>query len=103
MNSETKATTTPATSEQPLPLEGIKVLDLARLIAGGCIGTLLGDFGAEVVKIEAPGSGDPLRGWAIDKQEFWWKVYARNKKSMTLNLSRQEGRDILLEDRKSVV
>ncbi len=53
---------------QPLPLEGIKVLDCARLVAGGCIGTLLGDFGAEVVKIEAPGKGDPLRGWAVEKK-----------------------------------
>ena len=87
----------PHTDSRPLALEGIKVLDLARLVAGGCIGTLLGDFGAEVVKIEAPGKGDPMRGWAQDKKEFWWKVYARNKKSMTLNLAVQEGRDILLE------
>jgi crotonobetainyl-CoA:carnitine CoA-transferase CaiB-like acyl-CoA transferase len=100
-NTQTSAkhTSTAGTGESalPLPLEGIKVLDCARLVAGGCIGTLLGDFGAEVVKIEAPGKGDPLRGWAVEKKEFWWKVYARNKKSMTLNLSVQEGRDILLE------
>ena len=46
------------TAAKPLPLEGVRVLDLARLIAGGCIGTLMADFGAEVVKIEAPGKGD---------------------------------------------
>lgn len=89
--------TASAIDPKPLPLEGIRVLDLARLIAGGCIGTLLADFGAEVVKIEAPGKGDPLRAWSVENSELWWKVYARNKKSMTLNLSRQEGRDILLE------
>ncbi|MBL4916735.1 CaiB/BaiF CoA transferase family protein [Szabonella alba] len=84
-------------ASKPLPLEGVRVLDLARLIAGGCIGTLMADFGAEVVKIEAPGKGDPLRAWSVENSELWWKVYARNKKSMTLNLSRQEGRDILME------
>jgi formyl-CoA transferase len=82
---------------QKMPLEGIKVLDLSRLIAGGYIGTMLADFGAEVVKIEEPGKGDPLRAWSVAGSELWWKVYARNKKSMTLNLARQEGRDILLE------
>jgi crotonobetainyl-CoA:carnitine CoA-transferase CaiB-like acyl-CoA transferase len=82
---------------KPLPLEGIKVLDLARLIAGGCIGTLLADFGAEVVKIEAPATGDPLRAWSVAESELWWKVYARNKKSMALDLSRQQGRDVLAE------
>ena len=84
-------------STQKMPLEGIKVLDLSRLIAGGYIGTMLADFGAEVVKIEEPGKGDPLRAWSVAGSELWWKVYARNKKSMTLNLARQEGRDILLE------
>lgn len=79
------------------PLEGIRVLDLSRLIAGGYIGTLLADFGAEVVKIEAPGKGDPLRAWSEANSELWWKVYARNKKSMSLDLARQEGRDLLLE------
>jgi hypothetical protein len=96
-SSPPSAETSTEKGQQPLPLEGIRVLDCARLVAGGCIGTLLGDFGAEVVKIEAPGKGDPLRGWAVEKKEFWWKVYARNKKSMTLNLAVQEGRDILLE------
>lgn len=83
--------------QNKMPLDGIKVLDLSRLIAGGYIGTMLADFGAEVVKIEEPGKGDPLRAWSVAGSELWWKVYARNKKSMTLNLARPEGRDILLE------
>jgi crotonobetainyl-CoA:carnitine CoA-transferase CaiB-like acyl-CoA transferase len=97
MTREEQSSTDAASAEKPLPLEGVKVLDLARLIAGGVIGTLMADFGAEVVKIEAPGKGDPLRAWSVADSELWWKVYARNKKSMTLDLSRQEGRDILLE------
>lgn len=81
----------------PAPLEGIKVLDLARLIAGGYIGTLLADFGADVVKVEAPGNGDPLRAWSSNTSQIWWKVYARNKRSMVLDLSVPDGRDVLLE------
>ncbi|MCG7602207.1 CoA transferase [Halomonas sp. McH1-25] len=80
-----------------LPLEGVKVLDLARLVAGGFLSTIMADFGAEVVKVEQPGSGDPLRAWSPANSQLWWKVYARNKKSMTLDLSREEGRKILLE------
>ncbi|MDR5907477.1 CoA transferase [Franzmannia qiaohouensis] len=85
------------TVSQRQPLEGIKVLDLSRLIAGGFIGTVLADFGAEVVKIEQPGSGDPLRAWSPSNSQLWWKVYARNKKSMTLDLSTDEGRQLLLD------
>ena len=88
---------TEPTTDMPLPLSGVRVLDLARLIAGGVIGTMLADFGAEVVKVEAPGAGDPLRAWSVAKSELWWKVYARNKKSMALDLSRPEGREILLD------
>lgn len=82
---------------QRQPLEGIKVLDLSRLIAGGFIGTILADFGAYVVKVEQPGNGDPLRTWSPSNSQLWWKVYARNKKSMTLDLSRDAGRQVLLE------
>ncbi len=73
------------------PLEGVKVLDLTRLIVGGLYGMLLADAGAEVVKIEAPGRGDTLRAW----KPSWWKVYGRGKKSLTLDLTRPEGQALL--------
>ncbi|MEE9274742.1 MAG: CoA transferase, partial [bacterium] len=73
------------------PLEGVRVLDLTRLISGGLYGMLLADAGAEVVKVEAPGRGDTLRAWA----PTWWKVYGRGKKSLTLDLARPRGREIL--------
>lgn len=80
----------------PLPLEGVRILDLARLVAGGMVGTVLGDFGAEVVKVERPKTGDPLRAWSPEGSELWWKVYARNKKSVTLDFAKDRGREILL-------
>ena len=57
---------------------------------------LLADFGAEVVKVEQPGTGDPLRQWTAEGQPLWWKVYARNKRFVTLNLKSPKGRDLLL-------
>jgi len=77
-------------------LEGIRVLDLSRMVAGGVAGMLLADFGAEVVKLEQPGGGDPLRHWTSGGSPLWWKVYARNKRFITLNLKTPEGRDLLL-------
>jgi crotonobetainyl-CoA:carnitine CoA-transferase CaiB-like acyl-CoA transferase len=77
------------------PLEGIRVLDLSRMIAGGVAGMLLGDFGADVVKVEQPGVGDPLRHWTSGGEPFWWKVYARNKRYITLNLKSEDGRGLL--------
>jgi crotonobetainyl-CoA:carnitine CoA-transferase CaiB-like acyl-CoA transferase len=77
------------------PLDGVRVLDLSRMIAGGVAGMLLADFGADVVKVEEPKSGDPLRQWTADGQPFWWKVYARNKRYITLNLKSAEGKDLL--------
>src|SRR5688500_10680995 len=55
-------------------LQGIRVLDLSRMVAGGIAGMLMADFGAEVVKIEQPGTGDPLRQWTADGRPLWWKV-----------------------------
>src|SRR5215204_313785 len=78
------------------PLEGIRILDLSRMVAGGIAGMLMADFGADVVKVEQPGSGDPLRQWTAEGQPLWWKVYARNKRFVTLNLKASEGRDLLL-------
>src|SRR6185436_1436792 len=78
------------------PLEGVRILDLSRMVAGGVAGMLLADFGAEVVKVEQPGTGDPLRQWTAEGQPCWWKVYARNKRFVTLNLKSEEGRALLL-------
>lgn len=79
------------------PLDGVRVLDLSRMIAGGVAGMLLADFGADVVKAEQPGSGDPLRQWTADGQPFWWQVYARNKRYITLNIKSDAGRDLLAQ------
>lgn len=83
-------------SGQACPLDGIRVLDLSRLVAGNQLSVILGDFGAEVIKIEQPGKGDPLRDWRVKGVSVHWKVYGRNKKSVTLNLKKAEGRAMLL-------
>jgi formyl-CoA transferase len=77
------------------PLADLRVLELGQLIAGPFCGQLLGDLGAEVIKIEAPGQGDPMREWG-QGVPVWWSVIARNKKSVTLNLRDPEGQDLLL-------
>ena len=79
------------------PLDGIRVLDLSRLIAGNMLSLQLADFGAEVIKVETPDKGDPLRAWKEDGIDAHWKVYARNKKSLTLNLREADGIGILLD------
>jgi crotonobetainyl-CoA:carnitine CoA-transferase CaiB-like acyl-CoA transferase len=71
---------------RPGPLEGVRVLDFSRLVAGNMLTLQLADFGAEVVKVETPGRGDTLRDWREAGISVHWKVYARNKKSITLNL-----------------
>ncbi|MGH3412071.1 MAG: CaiB/BaiF CoA transferase family protein [Marmoricola sp.] len=78
-------------------LAGIRVLDLSRLVAGNQLSLLLADFGADVLKVERPGVGDPLRHWRHDGTELWWAVYGRNKRSLALDLSSAEGRDLLLD------
>src|SRR5262245_65204414 len=78
------------------PLDGVRILDVSRMVAGGIAGMLLADFGGDVVKVEQPGTGDPLRQWIAGGQPLWWKVYARNKRFVTLNLKTPEGRDLLL-------
>ncbi len=85
----------PSGPGRPPPLTGIRVLDLSRMVAGGLAGMLLADFGADVVKVEQPGIGDPLRQWTAGGEPFWWKVYARNKRLVTLNLQAPGGRDLL--------
>ncbi|WP_417449817.1 CaiB/BaiF CoA transferase family protein [Kordiimonas sp.] len=77
-------------------LKGLKVLELGQLIAGPFCGQLLADHGAEVIKIEAPGIGDPMRKWG-QAAPLWWPVVSRNKKCITLNLREPKGQDILKE------
>jgi crotonobetainyl-CoA:carnitine CoA-transferase CaiB-like acyl-CoA transferase len=79
------------------PLDGLKVLDLSMIVAGGTASSLMADFGAEVVKIERPGVGDPLRNWGpfANGVSLWWKVHSRNKKSVTLDLGSAEGQGLL--------
>ncbi|MGV0837200.1 CaiB/BaiF CoA transferase family protein [Mycolicibacterium thermoresistibile] len=82
------------------PLDGIRVLELGTLIAGPFAGRLLGDMGAEVIKIELPNAPDPLRTWGhaeLDGHHFFWTVHARNKKAITLNLREPAGRQLFLE------
>jgi formyl-CoA transferase len=80
------------------PLKGLRVIELGVLLAGPFCGQLLGDFGAEVIKIEPPGQPDPMREWGTVKPEgrsVWWPVVARNKKCATLNLRTPEGQQAL--------
>jgi crotonobetainyl-CoA:carnitine CoA-transferase CaiB-like acyl-CoA transferase len=79
------------------PLRGVRVLDFSRLVAGNMVSLQLADFGAEVVKVEAPGRGDTLRDWREAGLSVHWKVYARNKKSITLDLKAAEAPGIILD------
>ena len=81
----------------PVPLSGLRVVDLSRLVAGNKVRLQLADQGAEVIKIEDPTVGDPLRAWRTKGLSLYWKVYARNKKSLALNLRPQAGKDVLHE------
>ena len=78
------------------PLTDIRVVELGTLIAGPFCGQLFGDIGAEVIKVEAPGTGDPMRAWGRGLP-VWWPVIARNKKSVTLNLRERRGQELLRE------
>jgi len=82
---------------RPLPLQGIKVIELGTLIAGPFCARLLAEFGAEVIKIEPPGSGDPLRTWRKlhEGTSLWWYAQARNKKSVTVDLRQPAGQEIV--------
>ncbi|GAB4059231.1 CaiB/BaiF CoA transferase family protein [Catellatospora paridis] len=79
-------------------LSDVRVIETGTLLAGPFCGQLLGDFGAEVIKLEDPGKGDPMRQWGREKphgQSLWWPVVARNKKSVTCNLRVREGQDLV--------
>src|SRR3954462_62196 len=79
------------------PLDGIRVVDMSRLVAGNAVSSQLADFGAEVIKIEDPVKGDPLRAWQSGGVSFHWKLYARNKESVALSLRQKKGRELLLD------
>src|SRR5204862_314909 len=79
------------------PLDGVRVIDLSRLVAGNAVSSQLADFGAEVLKIEDPQKGDPLRAWQTKGVSVHWKLYARNKKSVALSPRDRRGRDLLLD------
>ena len=76
------------------PLRGIRVVEMGQLIAGPFCGQLLGDMGADVIKIEPPGKGDPMRDWGRGDLRLWWEVVARNKRSVSLNLRVPEGQEV---------
>lgn len=79
------------------PLDGIKVVEMGQLIAGPFCGQLLGDMGAEIVKIEPPETGDPMRSWGQGERPSWWRVIARNKYSVALNLRSEDGQNTARE------
>ena len=86
-----------STSGKQMPLQGVKVIELGGLIAGPYAASLFAQFGAEVIKVEAPGEGDPLRRWRKlhSGTSLWWYALSRNKKSVTLNLKAEQGRRIV--------
>ena len=96
------------TTEATGPLAGIKVVEMGQLIAGPFCGQLLGDMGADVIKLEPPGQGDPMRVWGRGDYPLWWEVVARNKRAVSCNLREPEGQalakqliakaDILIEN-----
>ena len=84
---------------KPLPLSGLKVVELGQLIAGPFAAKTLADFGAEVIKIEPPGQGDPLRQWRLlhEGTSVWWQVQSRNKRSVALDLREPAARELVRE------
>jgi crotonobetainyl-CoA:carnitine CoA-transferase CaiB-like acyl-CoA transferase len=85
-------------NDKARPLDGIRVLEVGQLLAGPFTGCILAYYGAEVIKVEPPGSGDPLREWRVldeDGTSFWWRSLARNKKCVTADLRHEEGRDLV--------
>jgi crotonobetainyl-CoA:carnitine CoA-transferase CaiB-like acyl-CoA transferase len=85
-------------SDRPLPLDGVRVLDLGTVVAGPGAAARLGDFGADVIKVEHPRGGDTTRslGWAVDGITLWWKWIGRNKRPVTLSLADPRGQDVLI-------
>ena len=84
-----------ATDERCGPLTDVRVIELGQLIAGPFCGQLLADFGADVIKVEPPGKGDPMREWGRGEYPLWWTICARNKRCVTADLRAPEGQDIV--------
>lgn len=85
-------------SDPQAPLADLRIIEMGQLLAGPFCGQHLGDFGAEIIKVEEPTSGDPMRQWGREKphgQSLWWPVVARNKKSVTINLRSEAGQDVI--------
>ena len=83
---------------QKRPLDGVTVLEIGQLIAGPQAGCMLAYFGADVIKVEPPGRGDPIRQWRLldgNGTSHWWQSIARNKKSITIDLKAENGRDLV--------
>src|SRR6476646_983666 len=78
------------------PLDGVRVLELGNFIAGPFAGQLLGDYGADVIKVEAPGDGDPMRRWGVTREgdSLWWPSIGRNKRSIVLDLRQESARQV---------
>ena len=80
------------------PLSGVRAVEMGQLLAGPFVGARIADFGAEVIKVETPGTGDPMRNWGQRRhrgRSLWWPVLARNKKSVTANLRDERGQDLV--------
>ena len=96
----TEVSQNPAQATHAGPLAGLRIIELGTLLAGPFSGRLLGDMGAEIIKVEAPGKPDPLRDWGKARhngKSLWWPIQSRNKKCITLNLRVEEGQQMLLE------
>jgi formyl-CoA transferase len=94
------ASDTARETDAPGPLAGVRLLELGQLLAGPFTGRLLGDLGAEIIKVEAPGQPDAIRDWGKAKYQgrsLWWPVQSRNKKCVTLNLRHERGQELLLQ------
>jgi crotonobetainyl-CoA:carnitine CoA-transferase CaiB-like acyl-CoA transferase len=97
VNEKAPAASTETATAPAGPLAGIRVIEMGQLLAGPFVGSRLADFGAEVIKIEPPGAGDPMRQWGHHRYHgecLWWPVLARNKKSVTADLRRAEGQEL---------
>ncbi|WP_340539150.1 CaiB/BaiF CoA transferase family protein [Nocardioides sp. GXZ039] len=98
MNSDDRALGAPSAGTGPLA--GLRVVEFGQLLAGPYVGTLLGDFGAEVIKVEAPRTGDPMRDWGRlrhNGHSLWWSIVGRNKRSVSLDLRTERGQELARE------
>jgi crotonobetainyl-CoA:carnitine CoA-transferase CaiB-like acyl-CoA transferase len=83
--------------EAGYPLDGVRVVDISRLVSGNTVSVQLADFGVEVIKVEDPKKGDPSRACQTDGVSVDWKVYSHNKKSVALDLRAARGRELLVD------